>query len=88
MPGCALFIGGLIIPAVAGATGYSIWLVAIYAAVFHLIARSPAFRRLARLPLVPDTSDIAIGAFLGGWVITLLPMLAAYAVGWLLAWLM
>jgi hypothetical protein len=46
MPGFLLFVGGLIIPAVAGAMGYSIWIVLIYAAVFHLIARSSAFRSL------------------------------------------
>jgi hypothetical protein len=84
MPGLLLFVGGLIIPAVAGAMGYAIWIVVVYAAAFHLVARSSTFRTIARLPRAPDTSNIPITAFLGGWIITLLPMLVAYGLGWLI----
>lgn len=78
-----LVVGGFIVPAVVGWEGYSVWIIAIYAAVFHLVARSSRFRVLARLPSAPNTSDIPIGAFVGGWAITFLPMLVAYGVGWL-----
>jgi hypothetical protein len=88
MSGCVLFIGGWVIPAVVGAAGYTVWIVPFYAAAFHLVVRSPAFRTLARLPLAPDTSNVPIGAFVGGWIITLMPMLAAYGVGWLFALLL
>jgi hypothetical protein len=87
MSGLLLFVGGLIIPAAAGAMRYSIWIIPIYAALFHLVARSSTFRSIARLPSAPDTSNVPVTAFLGGWIITLLPMIAAYGVGWILAWL-
>jgi hypothetical protein len=81
-------IGGFIFPAVAGALGYPVWLVPIWAAVFHLIARSDAFRSFASLPTSPDRSSAPLMIFLGGWLITLLPMLIAYAAGWGIAWLL
>jgi hypothetical protein len=83
-----LVVGGFIVPAIVGWKGYSVWVIAIYAAVFHLIARSSKFRAAADLPTAPDTSNIPIGAFVGGWVITFLPMLIAYGAGWLLDWLL
>jgi hypothetical protein len=87
MSGLLLFAGGLIIPAIAGAMGYSLWIIAIYAALFHLVARSSTFRSITRLPSAPDTSNVPVTAFLGGWIITLLPMIGAYGIGWLFAWL-
>ena len=79
-----LVVGGFIVPAVIGSKDYPIWIVAVYAAVFYLVSRSSAFRRLARLPSAPDTSDIPIGAFIGGWAMTFVVMLIPFGIGWLL----
>lgn len=84
MANCFLFLAGLIVPAVAGAVGYSIWLIVLWAAVLHLIARSDGFRAFAGLERSPDTSSAPVKLFVAGWAITLLPMLLAYGVGWAL----